>query len=75
MNYKSFSAGTKVSHYEIISEIGKGGMGEVYRAWDTKLKRDVAIKFIHFSHSENLQAKKSFLYESQAQAHINHPEL
>jgi serine/threonine protein kinase len=42
----TLSTGTKLSHYEIISQIGKGGMGEVYQAKDTKLGRDVAIKVL-----------------------------
>ena len=40
------SAGTRLGHYEILAPIGAGGMGEVYRARDTKLKRDVAMKVL-----------------------------
>jgi serine/threonine protein kinase len=42
----SLSRGHKLAHYEILEPIGKGGMGEVYRARDTKLGRDVAIKYV-----------------------------
>ena len=42
----SLAAGTRLAHYEIVEPIGKGGMGEVYRARDTKLDRDVAIKVL-----------------------------
>ena len=42
----TLSSGTRLAHYEILEPIGKGGMGEVFRARDTKLKRDVAIKVL-----------------------------
>ena len=42
----TLSSGTKLAHYEIVAPIGKGGMGEVYRARDTKLEREVAIKVL-----------------------------
>ena len=68
-------AGTMVSHYEIIKQIGVGGMGEVYLARDTKLNRQVALKFLssHFIPDEDF--KKRFIREAEATARLNHPNI
>ena len=52
--------GTTLSHYKILSEIGKGGMGEVYLAQDTKLNRKVAIKFLSEEFSRDSENPESF---------------
>ncbi len=50
----ALEAGTKLGHYEVISSLGAGGMGEVYRARDTKLGREVAIKVLPEGFSDEL---------------------
>jgi serine/threonine protein kinase len=59
--------GHRVSHYEVVSLLGAGGMGEVYRAKDTRLRRDVAIKFANTSFSDRFER------EARAVAVLNHP--
>src|ERR1700730_14766470 len=63
------SVGDKLGPYEILVPIGKGGMGEVYRARDTRLKRDVAIKIS----SEHFRER--FEQEARAIAALNHPNI
>ena len=63
------TAGDKLGPYEIVSQIGAGGMGEVYRARDPRLKRDVAIKVSAAQFSER------FELEAQAIAALNHPNI
>ena len=63
------TSGTKLGPYEIASPLGAGGMGEVYRARDTRLGRAVAIKFIYKRFSPRLQR------EAHAIAHLNHPNI
>ncbi len=67
--------GKTVSHYEVLDQVGQGGMGVVYRAKDLKLDRTVAIKFLpsHLASSE--ESKKRFMQEAKAAASLNHPNI
>jgi len=67
--------GETISHYKILEELGRGGMGIVYKAHDTKLDRDVALKFLpsHLSASE--QDKARFIQEAKAAATLDHPNI
>jgi non-specific serine/threonine protein kinase len=67
--------GKTISHYQILEELGRGGMGVVYKAEDTKLKREVAIKFLPHHISSNEEEKKRFEVEAQAAASLNHPNI
>jgi hypothetical protein len=67
--------GTRVGPYEIVSAIGAGGMGEVYRARDTKLGRDVAIKVLPSSLTSDPDRLARFTREAQVLASLNHPNI
>ena len=69
------TAGTKLGPYEIQSLIGAGGMGEVYRARDTRLQRDVAIKVLPSSLANDQERLRRFEQEARAVAALNHPNL
>ena len=71
----SLTPGTKLGSYEILAPVGAGGMGEVYRARDHKLKRDVAVKVLPEHLAEDLQALGRFEREAQAIAHLSHPNI
>src|SRR6266568_182442 len=64
-----------MDHYEILSPLGAGGMGEVYRARDTRLNRDVAIKVMPGLYSTDADRLRRFEQEAQAAAALNHPNI
>jgi eukaryotic-like serine/threonine-protein kinase len=69
------ASGTKLGPYEIQSPLGAGGMGEVYRARDTRLDRTVAVKILPSHLSENPEAKQRFEREARAISSLNHPHI
>ena len=71
----SLETGRKLAHYEILEPIGKGGMGEVYRARDGKLGRDVAIKVLPDEFSRNAERLARFKREAKILASLNHPNI
>jgi Tol biopolymer transport system component len=71
----ALGSGTKLGPYEIHSPIGAGGMGEVYRAHDSRLNRDVAIKILPESFSADPERLSRFAQESRAAAALNHPNI
>ena len=71
----SLAAGTKLGPYEILSPLGVGGMGEVYRARDTKLDRDVAIKILPEKLASDPDALARFEREAKAVAALSHPNI
>jgi serine/threonine protein kinase len=71
----SFSPGARLGPYEILSPIGAGGMGEVYRARDTKLNRDVALKILPESFALDADRLARFGREAQVLASLNHPNI
>src|SRR5271168_3260963 len=68
-------AGAKLGPYEILAHIGAGGMGEVYRARDTKLDRDVAIKVLPASFAQDPERLARFEREAKVLASLNHPNI
>jgi len=71
----ALASGTKLGPYEIQSPLGAGGMGEVYRARDTRLERIVAIKILPAHLSDNVEARHRFDREARAISSLNHPNI
>jgi eukaryotic-like serine/threonine-protein kinase len=68
-------AGRTLGHYRILEEVGKGGMGVVWRAQDTRLDRIVALKQVHPDLLENADMRRRFLQEARAASAITHPNV
>ena len=71
----SIAPGTRLGPYEILAPIGAGGMGEVYKAKDTRLDRTVAIKVLPSHVSDNPQLRERFEREARAVSRLNHPHI
>src|SRR5579872_5433744 len=67
--------GSTIAHYRITSKIGEGGMGAVYRATDTRLNRDVAIKVLPEAFRSDAMRMARFEREAQVLAALNHPNI
>ena len=71
----ALTSGTKIGPYEIVSSLGAGGMGEVYRATDIRLGRDVAIKVLPEAMARDVERLRRFETEARAVAALNHPNI
>ena len=67
--------GSRLGNYEILAPLGKGGMGEVFRARDTKLGREVAVKVLPSAFADNPERLARFEREAKVLASLNHPNI
>jgi len=68
-------AGSRLGPYEVISPIGAGGMGEVYKARDTRLGREVAVKVLPADFAADAERRRRFEQEARAASALNHPNI
>jgi serine/threonine protein kinase len=71
----TLTTGARLGAYEIVSLLGKGGMGEVYRARDRRLGRDVAIKVLPAESMRDPERRRRFIHEARAASALNHPHI
>src|SRR6202162_2998237 len=71
----ALAAGTRLGSYEVVAQIGAGGMGEVYQAHDTKLGRDVAVKVLPEAFAHDAERLSRFQREAKMLAALNHPNI
>ena len=71
----ALTQGTRIGHYAIVAKLGEGGMGVVYRAHDTKLNRDVALKVLPDLVSGDAERMARFQREAEVLASLNHPNI
>jgi Tol biopolymer transport system component len=71
----NLTPGQRIGHYEIVSKIGRGGMGEVYLARDLNLGRDVALKFLSSDFTQSFERLQRFQQEARAASGLNHPNI
>lgn len=74
-NYGALAPGTKLGRYDIVAPLGAGGMGEVYRAHDTRLERTVTIKILPAQFSSDPVRKQRFEREAKTISNLNHPHI
>ena len=70
-----FQTGQQIKHYRIQALLGEGGMGSVYRAYDSKLARPVALKVMHRHLANQSQFRQRFMQEAQAVGRLSHPSI
>ena len=75
MNHPATLVGQSLSHYEVLSVLGEGGMGVVYKSRDKQLGRTVAIKVLPAHLVSDLERKKRFVQEARAASALNHPNI
>ena len=75
MTVMSLATGTQIGPYEILAPLGAGGMGEVYKARDTRLRRLVALKLLSGGKVADVEWRRRFLVEAQAASRLNHPNI
>src|ERR1700679_1576051 len=75
MSTPSLTPGQVLGHFRLVEEIGSGGMGVVYRAWDTRLERDVAVKVLNAKTLADSSARKRFRREALILSRLNHPNV
>src|ERR1039458_2164951 len=67
--------GRTISHYTVLEKLGAGGMGEVYKAQDTRLNRFVAMKVLSTANAGDVERRRRFVQEAQAASALNHPNI